>query len=218
VVRSQGRCIVKLYYSPGACSLAPHIVLEEIGAPYTLELISVAEGNTQSEDYLSINPKGRVPLLECEMGLLTEAPAILLYLSLSNPNMQLLPKGPDAIARAMEWLNWISSDLHGIGFGALWRPNRFVKDAAIQKIVSAEANRNIFFACNRTESLLAGKLWALGSAYSCVDPYLLVFYRWGNRIGKDMRSDYPVWTKHAEAVAGRPASVRALEQESISIW
>lgn len=209
---------MKLYYSPGACSLAPHIVLEEIGANYTLELVSVAEGNTQFEDYLSINPKGRVPLLECEMGLLSEAPAILIYLSLSNPNTHLLPQDPGSIARATEWFNWISSDLHGAGFGALWRPNRFVEDAATQKIVSAEANKNILSVYNRIESLLAGKSWALGSAYSCVDPYLLVFYRWGNRIGEDMRSNYPDWTKHAEAVASRPASLRALEQEGISIW
>ena len=183
-----------------------------------MEVISIPEGKTQSKDYLSINPKGRVPLLECDIGLLTEAPAILLYLSLSNANSNLLPNDAGLIARAVEWFNWLSGDLHNVGFGGLWRPQRFVEDAETQKIVASEAIKNILHAYARIESLLTSKAWALGDVYSCVDPYLLVFYRWGNRIGKNMRADYPVWTKHAEAVASRPASARALGQEKISVW
>ena len=209
---------MKLYYSPGACSLAPHIVLEEIGADYALECVPVAEGKTQSEAYLAVNAKGRVPTLACDIGVLTEAPAILFYLGLSHPQAGLLPQDPGLLARAAEWLNWLSGDLHATGFGALWRPHRFTPDADAQAAVSAAATVNIRAAYARIETFFAQARWAVGDTYSCVDSYLLVFYRWGNRIGLDMRAEYPAWTRHAEAVAHRPATIRALAREGISIW
>lgn len=209
---------MKLFYSPGACSLAPHILLEDIGAPYELALVSVAEGRTQSPECLAINPKGRVPALDCEPGLLTKAPAILMYLAQSHPDKRLLPTQPGAFARAAEWFNWLSGELHGTGFGALWRPLRYVEDAALAPDVGKRGLRTVLEGLGHIESRLDGESFALGGDHSAVDPYLLVFYRWGNRIGRDMRRDYPRWTRHAERVAARPATARALAQENIAIW
>jgi glutathione S-transferase len=84
-----------LYYSPGSCSLAPHIVLEEIGLPYSLSLASTSDGTTRSEAFRRLNPKGRVPVLVSGDFVLTEAPAILLHLALSNPSAGLVPASTD---------------------------------------------------------------------------------------------------------------------------
>ena len=86
-----------LYYSPGACSLAPHIVLEEIGVAFSLVLASTSDGTTRSPEYLRVNPKGRVPALSIGDSVITEAPAILLHLALSNPHSGLLPSIPDGL-------------------------------------------------------------------------------------------------------------------------
>ena len=90
-----------LHYSPGACSLAPHILLEEIGHPFTLKLVSSSDGSTRRPEYLKLNPKGRVPVLTCKDFALTEAPAILLHLAMSNPQAGLLSSEPDGLARSI---------------------------------------------------------------------------------------------------------------------
>src|SRR6202035_167534 len=113
------RMMHRLYYSPGACSMAVHIVLEEIGAPYELELISSSgprEGRmTATPEWRAVNPKGRVPAVSGRPGrigggadLLTEAPAILAYLARTNPGAGLLPADPAGEARCLEWLNFLS--------------------------------------------------------------------------------------------------------------
>jgi glutathione S-transferase len=208
---------MRLFHSPGACSLAPHIVLEELGAPYTLELVSVAEGRTQSPDYLRINPKGRVPALAVGDELLTEAPAILLYLAMQAGGA-LYPADPMQQARALEWFNWLSGTLHTFAFGQLWRAQRFTAEPSQVDGVIAKGRENIAETFAMIEQKLAGRTWAVGDAYSVVDPYLLVFFRWGNRIGTDMQAQYPAWTAHARRVLERPAVQRALEQEGISVW
>src|SRR5579862_8775395 len=99
--------MMKLYYSPGACSMAPHILLEEIGVPYEAVRVAIAEGKTRSPEYLAINPKGRVPaLFTAEGEILTEVPAISCYLAEHSPGVRLLPQGGLPLARCLEWFNW----------------------------------------------------------------------------------------------------------------
>jgi glutathione S-transferase len=207
-----------LYYSRGACSLAVHIVLEEIGAAYSLAHVSVSGGATQSPEFLSVNPKGRVPVLDIGGFVLTEAPAILLYLSLSHPEKALVSKDPESMARCVEWLNWLSSAVHAVGFGELWRPQRFIADPSLFEQISAKGRQNVADAYSLIESKLQDRSWAVGDAFSCVDPFLLVFYMWGNRIGMSMRTLYPAWTVHTESTYARPAVRAALSQEDISVW
>jgi glutathione S-transferase len=216
----------RLYYAPGACSMAPHIVLEEIGQPYEIEHVSSKAGEqTQTPQWLAQNPKGRVPALSGVPGriggaadLLTEAHAILVYLARSYPEARLLPADAAGEARAIEWMNWLSGAVHGQSYGQIWRPHRFVADRALFDAVTAQGERNVTEQYGYIESLLAdGRDWAVPGGYSVVDPYLLVFYRWGQVIGRDMRATYPAWTKLTERTIARPAVRRVLAKEGIEI-
>jgi glutathione S-transferase len=207
-----------LYYSPGACSLAPHIVLEEIGNPFKLQLVSTSSGATRSLDHLKINPKGRVPVLITSGKLLTESPAILLYLALSNPDSHLLPNDPEAIARSVEWLNWLSGTVHAVAIRQIWRAEDFTSDETQTSKVVENGKRNLETAFAYIEARMADRKWALEYGYSIVDPYLLVIYRWGNRIGFDMQKTYPLWTTHTLQMLERNAVKRALLTENISVW
>ncbi|MFI4967488.1 MAG: glutathione S-transferase family protein [Gammaproteobacteria bacterium] len=211
--------MLKLYYSAGACSLAPHILLEESGLPYSVELTAIAEGKTRTSEYLAINPKGRVPALVTEEGeVLTEVPAISWYIADSTSSIRLLPQGRLAAARCFEWFNWLSGTLHTMAFSQFWRTQRFVADEKFFPPIKEKGMENILENFAYIESRLAGRNWAVGNAYTAVDAYLLVFFRWGNRIGIDMRGGYPQWTAHAERVLQRPAVQRVLQQEGINVW
>ena len=131
----------RLFYSPGACSLAPHIVLEEIGLPFELELISSRgerEGAmTATAEWRAMNPKGRIPALSGVPGsmggaasLLTEVTAILVYLAMEHPHSRLLPTASAPLARCLEWMNWLSGNVHAISYGQIWRAQRYSVDEA----------------------------------------------------------------------------------------
>jgi glutathione S-transferase len=219
----------RLYYSPGACSMAVHIALEEIGEPYELELVSSSGlrggSMTDTPTWKAVNPKGRVPALTPVPGrvggadqLLTEVHAILIYLGMTHPAAKLLPTEPATLARAVEWMNWLSGNVHAMSYGQIWRPTRFVADEKEVPPVQAKGRENLAEQYAYIEQLLSdGRDWALPGAYSVVDPYLLVFFQWGGRIGLPMRQSYPAWTKLAEKVMARPAVQRVLEQEKITV-
>jgi glutathione S-transferase len=211
--------MLKLYYSPRACSMAPHILLEEVGVAYELELVSIADGKTRTPEYLAINPKGRVPVLLTEEGeILTELPAVSWYIAQQSTGPALFPLGHLAAARCFEWFNWLSGALHAMAYGQVWRPFRFVADETLFPAVNAKGRENVLEINAMIEGKLKGRNWAVGNAYTVVDPYLLVFYSWGLRIKLDMHRDYPHWTGHAERVAARPAVQRALSQEGVDLW
>src|SRR6516164_5705195 len=212
----RNRSVHRLYYSPGACSLAAHIVLEEIGKPYALDLVSSSgprEGKmTATAAWRAVNPKGRVPALSGVAGriggaddLLTELHAILVYLARTNPEARLLPTDPAAEARCIEWMNWLASNVHAMSYGQIWRTQRFVADETMFGAVKATGEKTVREQYAYIEHLLAdGRDWAVPSGYSVVDPYLLVFYHWGQRIGLEMRRLYPAWTRLAERIVARP--------------
>ncbi|AOI93524.1 glutathione S-transferase N-terminal domain-containing protein [Burkholderia pseudomultivorans] len=207
-----------LYLSPGACSLAAHIALEETGAPFDTEIVSVAQQQNLGARYLAINPKARVPALAIpgEPRVLTETPAILTYLARRHPDAQLLPlDDPLREARCHEWLAWLVGWVHGVGYGALWRPGRFAGDAALHGAISAHG-RGVIDAANASiEALLAdGRAWAEPGGHSIVDPFLLVLYRWGVAIGLDM-TRHRAWSAHAAREMQRPAAQRALAREAV---
>lgn len=210
-----------LYYSPGACSLAAHIALEELGVAYAIELVSIPDGATSHPAYLAINPKGRVPALRIdgERKVLTELPAILTYLARKHPEGGLLPTiNPVLEARCHEWLAWLTGWLHGVGFGLLWRPGRFDSDESRHEALQARGRQIILEAFAQIERQLDhGHMWGMPFGFSVVDPALFVFYQWGIRIGLPMQADYPAWTSIAARVAERPAVRRVLEREGITI-
>jgi glutathione S-transferase len=210
--------------------MAAHIVLEEIGVPYELQLISASgatEGKmTATSEWKAINPKGRVPALLGVAGriggaenLLTELHAILFYLARTHASVGLLPTDPAAEARCIEWMNWLASNVHAMSYGQIWRSLRFTVNEEGVRGVKAKGEQNVRDQYAYIERLLAdGREWAVPGGYTVVDAYLLVFYYWGHRIGLDMRTSYPAWTKLAQRVVARPAVQRVLANEGITLF
>lgn len=205
----------QLYYSPAACSLAVHIMLEELGQAFELQLVT----NPRETGYLAINPKGRVPVLMIpgEPQPLTELPVILTYLAQRHPEASLLPDDALTAARCHEWLAWLAGWVHGVGFGALWRPERFITDPQVFAMIQAKGKIQILDSFRSIEKRLGTPDSALASGYTLVDPFLLVLYAWGERINLPMDEDYPAWTARTQVTLARPAVIRALEREGIRL-
>ena len=207
-----------LYYSPGSCSLAVHIVLNEIGEPFALRKFATAERANYSAEYLAVNPKGRIPALQIDGFTLTENPAILAYLGRRFPGAGLYPSGPsEAEARCLELLAWSSNTAH-VAYAQLFRPERFVADEQNYPPVK-ESGRIHYERCLADiDKTLQCHEHATGAQYTVVDPFWLVFYRWGVRSNFDMRNRFPAYTDFAERLCGRPAVQRTLAAEEISVW
>ena len=202
-----------LYYSPGACSLAAHIVLEEIGEPFEARRVAIAEGKHLAPEYLLLNPRGRVPTLVVDGHPVTEAAAILLYLADRHPALGLTPSEPLARARCYEWLSFLASSVH-IAYAQLWRPRRFLPpDADETALVSSGKTDIVRYNGEIEAGVQVG--WLLGERFSIADAYLFPFYRWGVRIGLDMEVSAPRWTRWKDRMLGRPAVQRALATEGI---
>ena len=209
-----------LYYSPGACSLAPHIALEETGEPYRLERVDMAAGAQRSPEYLAINPKGRVPALSDGGFVVTENPAVLRYVARKHPTARLWPDDPRAEAKCAEWLAWCSSTVH-VAFAHVRRAERYASSEAGLAEVVAKGRDTCREVWEQVERKLAGSRaeWAAGEGYSVADPYVLLFWLWGRGpvLGYDMPADFPAWTAHARRMGERPAVRRALEQEGMAL-
>jgi glutathione S-transferase len=205
----------KFYYSPGACSLAGHILLEELGVPYQLELAPVETGGTRTKEFLQTNPKGRVPVLIDDEETITECPAILFYLSNSTSDRRFWPPSVLEQARCFEWFNWLSSSVHAIAYGQIWRPERFIEDEEKWSDIISQGKRNLLDLYKTIEGNIDGKLWCVSESYSCVDPYLFVFFCWGKAIGLDMAGEFPAWSSHAARMLERAAVQNALRQEGL---
>ena len=206
---------IALYYSPGACSLAPHIVLEELGIPYEAVRISTADGQQRSPEYLRINPRGRVPALAVDGKVLVENVAILTYLGGGFPEKGLWPARTWDQAQALSLMAWLADTVHP-AFAHLFRPERYVQGEAHVGAVK-EGGRKSFGEClAEIDRILAGRKWAAGGRFSVVDAYLLVFYRWGNRNGFPV-SGLANYTALVERVLARPAVRKVMADEGISM-
>ena len=208
--------MITLYYSPGACSLAPHIILEEIGAPFAAKRISLPDGEHRTPAFLAINPHGRVPALTDGGFTLTEGPAILSWLGHRFPEAGLLDLADlEKLGRTQELLNFFSSGVHA-AFAQVFRAARFADGDACRAEVEAVGRRTVEDYLAELEEMVSEGGWVVGGAFSIADPYLLVFYRWATRLGLDM-SARPGWTRHKDAMLARPAVQRALATEEIEI-
>ncbi len=206
---------IRFWYASGACSLAPHILLHEIGLPFDPVETSIAKGANLTEDFMRINPKGRVPVLSLDGEIITEVPAIASAIAALAPDRHLMGRTEIDRARVLEWMNWLSGTLHTQGFGALWRPQRFTDDPGAFAAIEAKARRSIGGCFEVIDGRLAGDFSA-GDAFSAADPYLLVFYRWGNGIGIDMRTRYPRFTTFAQRLVQRPSVMATLLAERLA--
>ena len=209
---------IALYYSPGSCSLAPHIVLNETGQPFELRKFATADHANYSAEYLAVNPKGRIPALQIDGFILTENPAILAFLGRRFPGAGLYPAdGSEAEARCLELLAWSSNTVH-VAFAQLFRPERFVPNEQNYPPVKESGRINYERCLADIEEKLQHQEYSLGAQFTVVDPFWLVFYRWGVRSGYDMRSKFPAYTAYAERLCRRSSVQRALTAEGISVW
>jgi glutathione S-transferase len=198
---------IVFYYSPGSCSLAPHIVLN-----------ATADRANYSAEYLAVNPKGRIPALRIDGFTLTENPAILAYLGRRFPDAGLYPAGAgEAEARCLELLAWSSNTVH-VAFAQLFRPERFVPSEQDYPPVKESGRRNYERCLADIEAILQRNEYAIGAQFTVVDPFWLAFYRWGVKSGYDMRNKFPAYTIYAERMCKRPSVQKAFAVEEISIW
>jgi glutathione S-transferase len=128
----------------------------------------------------------------------------------------LWPKETWKQAEALSLMSWLSSTVHTTVAG-IWRPERYATDAAAKDHIKATSKENLLKYFDDIDKMLLGRSFAMGGQYGVCDPYLLVFYRWGNRLGIDMKTLYPVWTKHALRVFSRPTVRRVFEAEGIEL-
>jgi glutathione S-transferase len=201
---------MKLYYSPGACSLAAHIVLREAAIEFQLVEVNLGTKKTvNGDDFLTINPKGYVPALELDDGqVLTEDHVIIQYLADQKPALGLAPVfATMARYRLMEWLGFIATEIHK-GFGPFWNP------------ATPEATRqNAVDLLSRRFEYLAGRLakegpWLMGEAYTIADAYLFTVLRWTDMHQIDL-SRWPRLIEYMDRVARRPAVQEALRAEHL---
>jgi glutathione S-transferase len=175
---------MKLYYFPGACSLADHIVLEWISAPY--ETVKMNLAATKSPDYLALNPNGTVPLLVDSGLVLTQNVAILHYLAESHPDARLLGHGSTRErADVLRWLSFLNSDVHP-AFKPIFKPSHYHPDISASRVIADTARAHVREYLERLESRLEAREW-LADNRSIADPYLFVLLRWTIKLEIDAR-------------------------------
>ncbi|HUH83770.1 MAG TPA: glutathione S-transferase family protein [Stellaceae bacterium] len=204
--------MLTLYYSPGACSTASHIGLEEAGAAYETKAVALAKGEQRTPEYLKINPRGKVPALKLDDGsVLTENTAILTYLAMRFPEKNLLPKDIAAETRCISMMAWLSNSVHTV-FGHIVRPERFSEEQSAAAGIREMAKKSFWERLQEIDGLVAGKTWMQGDQYTTCDPYALVFYGWGARIDQPVRElkHYTAWK---DRMLQRPAVRKVLERE-----
>jgi glutathione S-transferase len=200
--------MLTLYYGPGACSMASHIVLEEGGETYEPYRVNLAGGEQRTSEYLKINPHGRVPALKLDDGeYLSENTAILPYL---GKRFKLWPTDPKGETRALSQIGWFASTVHP-AHGHVGRPERYAADPAAHASIKETGLKTFHSYLKEIDQQLAGRQW-FGDQYSVLDPYGLVFYAWGVRRELPM-GELKNYTAFRDRMVARPAVQRMLEDE-----
>lgn len=200
---------MKLFYKPGACSLASHITLRESGKDFTLEGVDLMKKRLENgDDFFAVNPKGQVPALLLNDGtLLTEGVAIMQYLADSVPDRQLLaPVGSISRYKTLEWLNYIATELHK-GFTPLFRPDT---PEEYKPAVRALLEKKLQYV---DESLKEGQ-WICGQRFTIADAYLFTVLRWASAVKLNMTSLNHI-AEYMQRAAERPAIAAALKAEGL---
>jgi len=203
--------MLTFYYSPGVCSMASHIGLEETGAQYEKRPTLLPKGEHKTEAYLKVNPKGKVPALDVDGKIITENTAILTYLGRRYAEKKLLPTDAIEEAQCIATMAWFSNSVHP-PYTHYVRPERYVDTEVAQASVKETGKKTFMTACTDIDGMLAGKEWLMGSQYTVADGYALVFYGWGLRAGLPMH-DLKAYTAWKERIVKRPAVRRVLESE-----
>ncbi len=204
--------MLTLYFAPGACSRASLIALEESGLPFEARRVDTANGEQRSEAYRKINPKGRVPALATEKGVLTETPAILAYIAAIAPEAKLAPLGdPFEFARLQAFNSYICSTVH-VNHAHGRRASRWADDVAAHEAMKAKVPETMTDSFALIEDGMFSGPWVMGERYSVADPYLFVMTGWLPSDDVDP-ARFPKVADHYARMLERPAVQRALARE-----
>jgi glutathione S-transferase len=205
---------MKLMYSPGACSVGIHILLEEIGKPYEAQLVNLREGAQFKPEFTSVNPKSKVPTLVRDDGsVLTEYPAIAYWLARTNPDKKLLPDDVDAQARMIEALDYAVATIHMQGFSRLFRASNFTPNPEDEDKVKERGKELVEKGFAVMDKTLAGKDYLVGS-FSIADSALFYTEFWGaKRMNMKLPSNCEA---HLNRMLARPAVKKVMQQEGLN--
>jgi glutathione S-transferase len=203
---------MKLYYTPGACSIGIHVLLEEIGKPYELEAIDLREGAQYKPEYTKVNPKSKIPaLLRDDGSLQTEYPAIAYWLARTNPFSNLLPDNIDQQARALEIMDYCVATMHMQGFARLFRTSNFTPTPADEDAVKARGKEIVAMGFETLNAALEGKDYAVGP-FSIADSAMFYVEFWAGRVGIALPANCAA---HFERMKARPSVQRTMQQEGV---
>ena len=205
--------MLTLYYARNTCALASHIALEEAGAAYKARRVDFAAAEQTKPEYLAINPKGRVPALGTTRGVLTETPAILVYVAQTHPAARLAPfDDPFAFAQLHAFLSYLCSTVH-VAHAHRFRGARWADDPAAWEAMRAKVPQSMGACFDLIERSLFRGPWVMGEAFTVADPYLFTIATWLEGDGVDVAA-FPRVRDHRRRMAERPAVKRALAVES----
>jgi glutathione S-transferase len=204
--------MLKLFYAPNTCALASHIALEEAGADYETVRIDFRANEQRKPEYLAINPKGRVPALVTDRGILTETPAILAFVAQSYPKAQLAPLDDAfAFARIQAFNSYLCSTVH-VAHAHRLRGYRWADDEAAIAAMKKKVPQSVGECFDLIEREMFAGPWVMGETYSISDPYLFTLTQWLEGDGVDI-ARFPKVRGHRQRMAERPAVKAALAAE-----
>ena len=204
--------MLKLYYGSGTCALASLIAIEEAGLAYEPVRLNLKESAQRSPDYLSINPKGRVPALVTDRGVVSETPAILAYIAQIAPEAHIAPlDDPFAFARMQAFNNYLSSTVH-VNHAHGPRAGRWTDDAAAMETMKAKVPQTMAESFMLIEEHMLAGPWVMGDDYSVADGYLFTMARWLANDKVDI-ARFPTGNALSERMHASPALQRALAVE-----
>lgn len=205
---------MKLFYSPGACSLGIHVLLQEIGKPFEAEKVDLKSQHQYSDRFKSLNPKSKVPALQRDDGsVLTEFPAIATWLARKNPDKHLVPDDPDTEARMVEALEYVVSTIHMQGFTRIFRPGNFSPNEAEHEAVKARGREIVEKGLALMNQALEGKHYVAGE-FSVADAALFYVELWA---AERLKMQLPAnCAAHLARMKARPAVQKALQAEGLA--
>jgi glutathione S-transferase len=205
--------MLKLYYTAGTCALASHLALEYAGAPYEAVRIDFSKQDQRSPDFLRLNPKGRVPALVTDRGVLTETPALLLFISQTFPQAQLAPLDDlFLLARANEFNSYLCSTVH-VAHAHRVRGSRWVDDEQAMEAMRKKVPQTMGECFGLIEREMLQGPWVLGERFSICDMYLFTLAQWLEVDGVDIEQ-FPQVADHRRRMAADPVVVRVLAAQS----
>jgi glutathione S-transferase len=205
--------MLTLFYAPRTCALASHIALEEAGADYQAKRLNFTENEQRKPEYLAINPKGRVPALATDKGILTETPAILVYIAETHPKAKLAPlDDPFALAEIQAFNSYLCSTVH-VAHAHMRRGYRWSDDESAQESMRRKVPQNMADCFALIERKMFKGPWVMGADYTIADPYLFTIASWLESDGADPKR-FPKVHDHRNRMATRPAVKKVLAAQS----